>query len=484
MGQQYKKPFLTISEQVEHLAERGLDVESHEYATSLLQRVGYYRLSGYWHLFRELKTSPATNAAADEVGHHERRESTFVQGSALRTVHKVYELDRELRMRVFDALEMVEVALRFRVGHILGRAHAYAHRDPSHLLPDFTGHVDNRPELSYSAWLESSHAEWLSEVDREEKRSSETFVAHFKSKYGGPLPVWVVTEILSFGTLSRLFSGMERAHKDQIAAAFGIINTVPNGDGSLAGNWLNHLRYIRNTCAHHARLWNKNITVQLAEPNGIPELAHLSDERTRSRVYGTLAVLAFLTERIQPGSLWRADTIRFLSENIAEIGLNLRQLGFPEGWDQLEIWQTSYTPSHRDWDQKQQLLDQLKSIPAGEAGRLLRPEESAKKRLDYVRYLRGKGHLLGLRLATAYEYPEFQFDPKTAQVHPVVSSANSRLLGDIKRMTPKEVDATQWAAARWWATASSAGGSAPAELIAAGELTQELLDKMLPPSSP
>lgn len=490
VGQPYTKPFLTVPQQVELLIERGLDVDTPEYAASLLRRIGYYRLSGYWHLFREFESSPAPQPGASAAAYEpdgvrlERRKSTFIAGSTLKNVHRIYDFDRALRMRIFDALEMVEVSLRFRIGHMLGRSHAYAHRDPAHLLPDFTRHVDNTPGLVYSRWLDSNHAAWLREVDREESRSSETFVAHFTAKYGGPLPVWVVTEILSFGTLSRLYSGMERADQDRIAAAFGILNKVPSGDGSLAGNWLNHLRYIRNTCAHHARLWNKNMTVQLAEPVGIPELAHLAAPRTRSRVYGTLAVLAFLTERIHPGNGWRNDTLEFVRENVDDLGLDLALLGFPGDWSSLDIWQPNYIPSHQDWDQKQELLDQLQTIPAGEAGRMLRPENRPAEGSKWVRYLRDKGFLLGLRLATAYEYPVFQLDTETGNVHAIVSVANSRLLGNPRLATPQDVAAAQWAAARWWATSTpEAGDRSPMELFNNGELTAELLAHLLPHTS-
>lgn len=486
MGQPYTKPFLTVSQQVDRLTERGLDIGTREYATSLLQRIGYYRLSGYWHLFRELESSPTpppgAPTAESDTAHSERRKSTFATGSTLGTVHKIYDFDRALRMRIFDALEMVEVSLRFRIGHMLGRSHAYAHRDPAHLLPEFTGHAGSTPELVYSRWLDSNHAEWLREVDRQESRSSETFVSHFTTKYGGPLPVWVVTEILSFGTISRLYSGMERSHQDRIASAFGILNRVPSGDGALTGNWLNHLRYIRNTCAHHARLWNKNITVQLAAPNGIPELAHLTSTKARSRIYGTLAVLAFLTERIHPGNGWRIETLQFVRENIDDLGMSLNLLGFPDGWETLDIWQSSYTSSHHDWHQKQELLDQLQTIPVGEAGGILRPNETPEKRSKWIRYLRDKGFLLGMRLATSYEYPAFQLDPETGNVHPIVSTANSRLLGNPKASTPEEADTARWAAAHWWTTKPAAGGHSPLDLFISGQLVPEVLDQLLPPT--
>lgn len=473
MVQPYAKPFLTVAQQAGRLRERGLDIGSADYAESLLRRIGYYRLSGYWYLFRE------PDPSGDGV-----RRSTFASGSSLRTVHQIYDFDRALRMRVFDALEMVEVALRFRIGHLLGRDHVYAHRDPTYLLPSFTGQDSQHPALSYSRWLDSDHAGWLREVNREESRSSETFVEHVTAKYGGPLPIWVATEIMSFGTLSRLFSGMPSTQKNRIAAAFGIVDAVPNGDGSLAGNWLNHLRYIRNTCAHHARLWNKNLTVQLAEPRGIPELAHLSDPATRTRVYGTLAVLSYLTERIHPGCGWREATFAFVRSTAESLDLQLSQLGFPEDPADLDLWKSTYVPSRPDLAGKQEVLDQIGTMSSTEAGALLRPDERPAKRGSWLRYLRTRRRLLGLRLASSYEYPRFQLDPSTGDVYPIVATANARLLLDPRSATPEQVDSAEWAAARWWVTPSGPGESSPQELVDAGDLDPARLDSLLPVAPP
>ena len=44
-------------------------------------------------------------------------------------------------------------------------------------------------------------------VARESGRSSETFVAHYKAKYTSEtqLPVWMATELISFGALSQMY---------------------------------------------------------------------------------------------------------------------------------------------------------------------------------------------------------------------------------------------------------------------------------------
>ncbi|WP_454301992.1 hypothetical protein [Salana multivorans] len=47
----YAKPFLTIPEQIRRLRGRGMDCGADEFASGVLERYGYYRLSGYWHLY-------------------------------------------------------------------------------------------------------------------------------------------------------------------------------------------------------------------------------------------------------------------------------------------------------------------------------------------------------------------------------------------------------------------------------------------------
>lgn len=54
----YEKPFLTVPEQIRRLRERGMDCGDDAYATEVLQRYGYYRLSGYWYVYRDWPAPP------------------------------------------------------------------------------------------------------------------------------------------------------------------------------------------------------------------------------------------------------------------------------------------------------------------------------------------------------------------------------------------------------------------------------------------
>lgn len=48
----YTKPYLTIPQQLALLQSRGMQISDIEKATHALERIGYYRLSGFWHPFR------------------------------------------------------------------------------------------------------------------------------------------------------------------------------------------------------------------------------------------------------------------------------------------------------------------------------------------------------------------------------------------------------------------------------------------------
>lgn len=49
----YLKPWKNYSNQLDQLIGRGIAVTDRVRALDYLERIGYYRLSGYWYAFRE-----------------------------------------------------------------------------------------------------------------------------------------------------------------------------------------------------------------------------------------------------------------------------------------------------------------------------------------------------------------------------------------------------------------------------------------------
>lgn len=327
----YPKPFKTISQQRQLLESRGMVLADPAAAERWLNAVGYYRLSGYWYPYR-VRRQPAVGPPIID--------DTFQAGTSFDRIIELYDFDRKLKLLVLDAIERVEVAMRVRVGHVLGRHGAFAHTDPNVLSPEFVGTAHPALPPAHADWLTSEHAKWLRKVDQEQSRSKEEFVKHFKRKYGGPLPVWVVTEILDFGGLSRLYEGLKQIDRDDIAAGFNLRDNSGAGHGAALVSWMKNLNYIRNSCAHHSRLWNRNIDVQLSHRHllTVPDLHHAASPTAAKRVYASLAVLAYMLEHVSPGSGWSADIVNHITTELAAMNRSDSEMGCPPGWTTQPLW--------------------------------------------------------------------------------------------------------------------------------------------------
>lgn len=353
--------------------------------------------------------------------------------------------------------------MRMRIGHALGQGHPFAQCDMHALGSGFTAVENHDDPLHRLQWLSSDHSTWLANVRRLEGSSKEEFVKHYQSKYGHALPVWVVTEILTFGGLSKLYEGLKPKHRDEIAESLGI-KKGSRGDGAALASWMAALNYIRNTCAHHARLWNKNIVVQVGQIALVDELKHA--ETSRQRVYATLAVLAFLMVRTNPESTWREDVADYIQKGLKQVGQAEAKIGCPPGWKQESIWDPKYRPPADPYPLEHRALHrEFETVGASDIGQAIAPTIEPKSRPGIVRRERSAGRLLGLRLGAAFDYPVFQIDKAQNRIHPVVAYANQRL-----RATEDP-----WGVAQWWITPHpELDDQTPLNDLGQGTLTNEL----------
>ncbi|MFF1883859.1 Abi family protein [Pseudarthrobacter sp. NPDC058196] len=470
----YAKPFLTVPEQLHRLRGRGMDCgPSDACASAVLERHGYYRLSGYWHLYRDRPAPPEAQFDADG---REIRLDSFVPGTSLVHVRSLYEFDHELRVRLGDALSTIETALRFRIGHRLGRVDAFAHRDPEALeemreleapritrawnaLLGRTARVRNVPTSAYDGWLE--------EYDRHEKRARGDFVAHFREKYGPHLPIWVATEVMSFGVLSNLYNLLRQADQEILAARFQVSTANGHGDRGALANWLNSLRNVRNICAHYGRLWNRTFDVLIQAPGQAQRdadspLSPLVEEGVKNRLYGVLLIMRHLLLSIAPDRADMVDLVDLIEARSPTIGFDMSQLGFPDNWRTSPIWDRSFLLDSSPM-LAANLLDRADSRTAVETRVLLTgaeadttaqlqtPEqaEREKKRArhkllkDYLRYR----VVIEIELGATKHYPAFQF--RDGKVIDALAEINRKHTLACGQSNPARIAA---ALLDWWQT--------------------------------
>lgn len=297
----FAKPWRSFEQQIEQLADRGL-ADAASYRTEL-ETIGYYRLSGYWYTFRKIDTG--TGKRLDE----------FFDDASMAQVIELYRFDQRLRRAVWAAVTDVELALRVQVGYELGRIDPYVHL---------------RPELLDPTASVTEYDKFAGEVGKLQIRSREDFVAHFKREYDGRLPVWVVTEIMQLGQLVRLFEFAPYDSRMAIAARVGTRTDEYR-------SWLKALNILRNIVAHHGRLWNRSIGMKpmLKHRSSDPLLSHARG--TEDRVYGVLAVLAFLLRELRLDASVQSLHVA-LDSRPAIRGVSTSAIGLPEGWASQPLW--------------------------------------------------------------------------------------------------------------------------------------------------
>lgn len=134
----YTKPWKSYEEQLDTLIARGMSVTDRAAALDYLERIGYYRLSGYWYPLRDFSAGKCS--VLDPDGKKPSKPVAkflaldhFKPGVTFQHAVRLYVFDKQLRMLALDALGCCcpqetghqvfpEVALRYSRGDFIFKA--------------------------------------------------------------------------------------------------------------------------------------------------------------------------------------------------------------------------------------------------------------------------------------------------------------------------------------------------------------------------
>jgi abortive infection bacteriophage resistance protein len=293
--QSFAKPALTISQQLDLLSRRNLQIDDPIAAEHILSMIGYYRFISYLKPFLQ---DP------------QQSDKGFRAGTQFMDVVHLYSFDRKLRLLVSDAIERIEIAFRTAISDHMSIQHG-AHWYLESVL--FTN--------------QKQHQFLLGEVNQHLQRSKEDFIRQYYANYDSPAhpPSWMIMECLSFGTISKLYGNLkQRRIRKQIGDQLGQYSEVLK-------SWMKALTYTRNLCAHHARMWNRFFVIK---PGHIPRTVHsvVNDSSFKLQVY----ILLQLLNHIVPGNQWQQRLIALLSEY--EEVIQFDKMGFSLDWREDGVW--------------------------------------------------------------------------------------------------------------------------------------------------
>ncbi len=225
MDREFAKPPLTVEGQISLLSERGMIIDDEARAAEFLQYCAYYRFCGYALAFEVLLPDGT-------------RTHRYKQGTRFRDVEDIYHFDGDLRRLLFHYITLIEI--------------------------DFRNTFCNETSLYYNDahWFMNPHRfekredfdNFISMCLKEAGRSHEIFISSYYDKYALPFlpPIWMLGELMPFAFWSRTYQNLNDL---QLRKRIASMQGVPE---KYLISWLQSLTVLRNSCAHHARIWNRN----------------------------------------------------------------------------------------------------------------------------------------------------------------------------------------------------------------------------------
>ena len=295
----YTKQILTFEQQIELLRQRGLIIEDEDEAIAILDRTSYFRLADYW---RPMEKDRSTHL--------------FRPNTHFRNVVAIYWFDAELKELLFKAILQIEVATRSKMIRFFSAGH-----NPFWFADE---------SLSENTMLYLSN---ISNIRREISRSQEEFITEHFAKYDTPEfpPVWKTLEVISLGTLSKLYANFsDHSAKDLMAKDFGLPQHL------VLGSWLASITILRNKCAHHARVWNRRYPVMPELPRKTPFPWIKNRNMPPYKLYAQICCIAYWLRTIHPSSTFTKDIKNLLTKYPV---VDPAAMGFPHDWQDEPLWQ-------------------------------------------------------------------------------------------------------------------------------------------------
>lgn len=288
-----KRPY-KYEEQLQKLKDRCCIINDDKKCISILESVNYYRFSAYFLPFKQ----------SNDI---------YIDGTSFEKVFNIYEFDRKLHTILFNVLEEIEIFIRAKIAYY--HAHKYGalgYLDEKNFYNTNSNQKHINKKINY-------HKKFINNFKREIKNNQKVlFVKHHISKYNSNFPIWVATEIFTFGMLSTFFANLKL--EDQKILAKDMYNIT----AKKLESWLRCCTDLRNICAHYGRLYYRIFS-------SIPkEMNHLNNNSER-KLWG--AILA-VKELYPFKDKWDYDMLPNFINLVDEYEnyIDFVHIGFPKEW--------------------------------------------------------------------------------------------------------------------------------------------------------
>ena len=285
------------ADQVRLLLQRGMSIPDLNEAERFLSNVNYYRFRRYLEPF----VDQATNCDL----------RPFQLGATFDAVVERYIFDMRLRMLLLEAFSYIEVSIRTQWTYHL----SYSQGGGEH------AHLN-------SNLFSEEYGENLAALE-------EDYKGHGKNLHlydFNDCPIWAISEVMSLGQLSRWYHSTILPVRKLVAAHYHL-------HYKKLDSLLRHLITVRNFCAHHELLWDREFITKFSRPDrmgSFPSPRAFFNKTENGKLYNTLVMVSYLTTVITDNKSWTRDLVGLMNQypNIPQ-----DRMGFVADWQELDIWQ-------------------------------------------------------------------------------------------------------------------------------------------------
>ena len=231
------KEFSSFDRQIEIICEK-IAIRDKDEAKEALKKIGYFQLmGGYKSLFR----IPGTKK--------------YKEGTSFEEIVSLYEFDVELRELFFRYLLQIERNLRSLMSYYFTETYGAAQKE--YLNPQ---NYDLTKKNKYTV------ERLIATLERAANTQDYAYINYYREQYGD-IPLWVLSNVLTFGNLSKMFRVFPQSLKSKVSKNFAPLNPHQ------VEQFLSVLTKYRNVCAHGERLFTYKTVDAIADTPIHQELA-------------------------------------------------------------------------------------------------------------------------------------------------------------------------------------------------------------------
>lgn len=305
------KIFLNYDQQIEKLKnEKNLQINDIPYAKEILRQTSYYSLIGG---YKDIFKNPTTKKYKD--------------GTRFEDIVELYYFDESLRQLLLRYLIKVENEIKSLVSYYFTEKHGENQKEYLDTANyNYVG-MKNQRDINHLIQILATYVT---------KPTNYHYINHAQSKYGN-VPLWVLTNALTFGNISKMFMLLPQDIQIKISRNYPCINE------SQMVSILTVLVKFRNVCAHGERLFTYKTTDSIPD---LPLHKKLKIAQKGSQYINgkndlfavVIALRYLLTDNLYKEYMKNLKALidRYLKklDSISEQKL-YEKMGFPENWKKI-----------------------------------------------------------------------------------------------------------------------------------------------------